>query len=231
MSCVYAHKNKINGKVYIGKSDIDPAVRWGKGKGYKSCRKFYCAIKKYGWDGFTHEILLDGLTKEQASEFEKMYIAAYNSVRDGYNIAPGGNGGNGIFGGMAIAEKKRKPICQYTIDGKFIAEYECANTAAKLLFGKKRDSGICQVCNGIGGSAHGYVWRYKEDSFDKYDVNKLVKKTKVWQCTAKGEKIKLFDSIAKAELETGARHSEIVRCCKGRRKTANGFKWIYAEVV
>lgn len=231
MSCVYVHKNKINGKVYIGKSDIDPVVRWGNGTRYRSCRKFYYAIKKYGWDGFTHEILIDNLTKEQASDYEKLFISMYDSIKNGYNISGGGDGGNGIFGGMATAEKMRRPICQYTIDGKLVAEYEGVNAAAKLLYGKKRDSSICQVCNGIGGSAHGYVWRYKEDSFDKYDVNKLVKKTKVWQCTAEGDKIKLFDSIAKAELETKTRHSEIVRCCKGKRKTANGFKWVYAEVI
>lgn len=231
MSCVYIHTNKTNGKVYIGKSDINPKTRWGNGNNYKHCKKFYYAIKKYGWDGFTHEILLDGLTKEQASEFEKMYITLYDSVRKGYNISSGGDGGNGIFGGLATREKLKKVVCQYSLDGKLIAEYDGANKAAQILYGKKRDSGIVQVCNGIGGSAHGFVWRYKGDSFDKYDVGVLVKKTSVWQCTVDGKRIKLFDSITEAEKQTNTRHSEIVRCCKGRRKTSNGFKWMYAGVV
>lgn len=231
MSCVYIHKNKINGKVYIGKSDINPKVRWGNGRNYKHCTKFYNAIMKYGWDSFTHEILLDDLTSSQASEFEKIYISLYDSINKGYNISAGGNGGNGIFGGLATREILRRPVCQYSLDGKLIAEYGGVNIAAQKLYGKKRDSGIVQVCNGIGGSAHGYIWRYKGDSFDKYNVTALVQKTPVWQCDLNGNKIKRFDSITDAETETGTRHSEIVRCCKGARKTSNGYKWVYAEVI
>ena len=231
MSCVYIHTNKTNGKVYIGKSDINPKVRWGNGKNYKHCKKFYNAIQKYGWNGFDHKILVDNISKEEASDYERLLIFLYNSVENGYNISCGGDGGSGIFGGMATAELLKRPVCQYTLDGELIAEYEGVNAAAKILFNKKRDSGICQVCNGIGCSAHGYVWRYKGDSFDKYDVSKLVKKTAVWQCDTTGNKIKLFDSITEAENETHTRHSEIVRCCKGQRKTSNGFKWVYAGVI
>ena len=52
--CVYVHTNKANGKKYIGITCRNPEVRWRNGAGYKRHPKFYAAIQKYGWDGFTH---------------------------------------------------------------------------------------------------------------------------------------------------------------------------------
>lgn len=67
MYTVYQHKNKINGKIYIGITMQKPEVRWGKnGNNYKSSPHFYSAIQKYGWDNFEHNILFTGLTKEEA---------------------------------------------------------------------------------------------------------------------------------------------------------------------
>lgn len=58
MNYIYIHKNKENGKVYIGQTKRDPERRWSKeGKYYRNCKRFYSAILKYGWDGFEHEIL------------------------------------------------------------------------------------------------------------------------------------------------------------------------------
>ncbi len=67
MYIVYQHKNKINGKIYIGITMQEPEKRWGSnGCNYKSSPHFYAAIKKYGWDNFEHNILFTNLTKKQA---------------------------------------------------------------------------------------------------------------------------------------------------------------------
>ena len=67
MYTVYQHKNKINGKVYIGITMQEPEKRWGvNGRNYKSSPHFYSAIQKYGWDNFEHNILFTNLTKEEA---------------------------------------------------------------------------------------------------------------------------------------------------------------------
>ena len=54
------------------------------------------AIKKYGWENFVGEILLDGLTYEEACQKEIELIAKYksNNSQYGYNISSGGAGSN-----------------------------------------------------------------------------------------------------------------------------------------
>ena len=63
-----------------------PEVRWNNGNGYKKNKKFYKDILYYGWeDGFSHEVLKDGLTSYQARELEHDLIKKYNSLDEGYN--------------------------------------------------------------------------------------------------------------------------------------------------
>ena len=85
--CVYKHTNKINGKVYIGKTCANPPEkRWrNDGSGYIKSPLFWKAIQKYGWDGFTHEIISTGLTKKRAEEMEIELILKYDSIKNGYN--------------------------------------------------------------------------------------------------------------------------------------------------
>ena len=83
---IYAHISP-NGKYYIGITKRDPPeLRWDEGRGYKKQRKFWNAIKYYGWDNFQHIILETGLSKKMAEYKETKYIEKYNSVENGYNV-------------------------------------------------------------------------------------------------------------------------------------------------
>lgn len=92
---VYAHINKINGKIYIGLTSKSPNQRWDNGKGYVYNSHFWSAIKKYGWDNFEHMIIFDDLTKEMAYVVEKELIKKYNTTDQnfGYNHLSGGDNG------------------------------------------------------------------------------------------------------------------------------------------
>lgn len=105
---VYAHKNKINKKIYIGITGQKPERRWRKGQGYKTSTYFYNAIQKYGWDNFEHIILQFDLTQQEAEEKEKYYIQKYNTLNDayGYNIKKGGKLNKGL------SKQGRKKISQ-----------------------------------------------------------------------------------------------------------------------
>lgn len=94
MYTVYMHTNKLNSKKYIG---ITCQIPWqkrfnGDGSGYKNCVHFWNAIKKYGWNNFTHTILDLVKTESEAVELEKYYISLYNTQNEdfGYNIKSGG---------------------------------------------------------------------------------------------------------------------------------------------
>lgn len=90
--CVYIHTDPV-GKVYIGRAVGDNVYvvnrnRWSNGHGYKTCPRFYDAIKLYGWDNIQHEIIEWGLTYKQVLERERYWIDRYNSTNQkyGYNI-------------------------------------------------------------------------------------------------------------------------------------------------
>lgn len=90
--CVYAHINKINGKIYIGQTCQDLNRRWRNGEGYKACTAFYRAIQKYSWDSFEHEIIASNLTLKEANRFEELLIEKLDTTNPdkGYNLRSGG---------------------------------------------------------------------------------------------------------------------------------------------
>lgn len=91
--CVYMHENRVNGKKYIGITSQKPTNRWMNGRGYKRCPFFYEAIRKYGWDGFKHEILFTALNQEIAEQILMKMIYKYQTYNPqyGYNTVADGD--------------------------------------------------------------------------------------------------------------------------------------------
>lgn len=51
----------------------------------------------------------------------------------------------------------------------------------------------------------------------------------VFQLDENGEIINKWKSAREAERQTGALYQNIYKCCRGKRKTAGGYSWKYAE--
>ena len=100
---IYKTTNLLNGKIYIGqhKSDLFDTDYYGSGKYFRR------ALKKYGKDNFSVEILEWCDSKELADEREVYYIQKSNSRNPsiGYNIAYGGEGGDLV---TCLPEDERK---------------------------------------------------------------------------------------------------------------------------
>lgn len=91
---VYAHINKINGKMYIGVTKRKLNVRWKtNGLGYIGNERFYEDIIRYGWDNFEHEVIASGLNKEEGENFEILLIEKLDTTNPdkGYNLQVGGS--------------------------------------------------------------------------------------------------------------------------------------------
>ncbi len=95
---IYKVTNTNNGKVYIGKTCQTVQQRWGRHlldakKGMDL--RFYRAIRKYGPEAFSVEIICQVQTEELVDEIEKQWIADLRSSEPefGYNGTLGGEGG------------------------------------------------------------------------------------------------------------------------------------------
>lgn len=173
---IYEHVSPC-GKRYIGVTSQKAGNRWKHGFGYTYNDYFTKAIKKYGWDNFEHNILFDGLTKEEASIREKELIAKYNTTnRDyGYNIADGGEGVAGykhsdkVKHQISVSMKGNdnclsESILQFDLKGNFIKEYPSISDASRET-GAPR-SGISDASNLKDNSRYssgGFIWLHKKD--------------------------------------------------------------------
>lgn len=122
MYTVYCHVFP-NGKRYVGITRTSVDRRWGNGENYSSCPLVYRAIKKYGWENVSHEILTEVSTLKEAEDKERHFIKVFDTQNPvhGYNVLPGADVsdnsatdemrqklGNGWRGKHRSEEEKRK---------------------------------------------------------------------------------------------------------------------------
>ena len=83
-----------NGKSYIGQTTqtLQKRKQQHKDKSKLNNNAFYHAIKKYGWNDITWEVIEDNIeTREQLNEREQYWISFYNTYKKGYNSTTGGD--------------------------------------------------------------------------------------------------------------------------------------------
>ena len=85
-----------NGKRYIGIS-CEPEKRWNGGHGYDTQQKMKRAIQSYGWNNIEHNIICEGLPKEQAEHLEMYLIDKLDTIDNGYNVSIGGDNINSYY--------------------------------------------------------------------------------------------------------------------------------------
>jgi len=96
MHYLYKITDNLNNKVYIGQSNKE-TERWRQHKYLarqdEPIQYIQRAIKKYGVENFTYEVIAMCLTQEDADWTETELIKQYDSQNKefGYNIAPGGD--------------------------------------------------------------------------------------------------------------------------------------------
>jgi group I intron endonuclease len=86
---IYKHTSP-SGKSYIGQTK-DYDRRCWQHQNRPGCRALNSSIKKYGWDNFQHELIMEGLSLEAANHWETVLIVEHNTLApNGYNLRTGG---------------------------------------------------------------------------------------------------------------------------------------------
>lgn len=118
MFCIYLIFNKVNGKIYVGKSQ-DAVVRFrdhlkiargGKEKYHGSYSYIHAALNKYGFDNFIVRVVEQDIFDEQSAfSKEKEWIEL---LKNGgyviYNLTDGGDGATG----HKMSEAGRKKLSE-----------------------------------------------------------------------------------------------------------------------
>ena len=225
---IYMHKNKINGKIYIGQTSQEPKKRWDNGRGYIDCSRFYNAILKYGWNNFEHIILYQNLSQKQANILEEQLIKQYNTQNDkyGYNIKAGGNNKHhteetkrkiGKANSKALKGNKwsqhQHEIMSKMFMGKgnpFYGKHHTEETKRKISESRK---GKC-----IGEEHPMYGKHHSKENLEKISKNRQGKGGKQVLCIETGE---IFNCMMDAARRYGLKTSAgIGQCCIGKAKSA-----------
>ena len=257
---IYKHTTP-NGKVYIGQTRNDLSDRWKNGKGYTCHRHgfFWKAIEKYGWDNIQHELLEDGLSKEEADSLEKHYIELYKSnLREfGYNSQTGGSSGyqyteeskKKISEGLkrhyeecgkpntekarrVLQEKQKRAIAQYDLQGNLIAIYDSALEAYEKTGVSNKNINHVVRSQGRIKQTGGFMWRYAEDAPDK--ITPYSNGIKVFYIDERTNILGVYENCSQASKATGICKSTIGNILKKRYKTSqimNGKSFVYGVLL
>jgi len=137
---IYKATNKINGKIYIGKTSrpLDKRV-------YDHCYRgsgtpIQKAIKKYGIQAFEWSIIDTAICKEILNEKEEYWISYLNSkAPNGYNLT---DGGDGQSKGFRHSEESKKKISEAG-KGHTVTK-EAREKLSNFLTGKKLAEETCK---------------------------------------------------------------------------------------
>lgn len=96
---IYKITNTINEKIYVGQTNKKIEERFAQhiNNALKGCNFHLSkALRKYGIDNFKIEEIKNNLSSEEANFYEMFYISKLKSSERniGYNMTPGGEGGN-----------------------------------------------------------------------------------------------------------------------------------------
>ena len=251
---IYAIKNEITQKYYIGQS-ININSRWNCHR-YELNNNIHInqhlqnSWNKYGESNFSFSII-ESCNAEDLDSREKYWISYFNSFKDGYNMDQGGQGTSGYKHTEEEISKMRRiqsplVVLQFDTSFNFINRYEGGASHVKKVLKYTKDS-ITARCehkrkNIIYKDSY---WVYEDEYlseqfsweqflknisyFTPQKHNKNLKVSqKICQYFLNKELIKTWDTYKELE-DSGFNRRPIRAICKKERnkKTYKGFIWAF----
>ena len=211
MAYIYKITNDINNKIQVGKTEYSIDKRFKehcRDSRKKQCenRPLYRAINKYGIEHFHIELVEETDIPE---EREVYWIKYFNSYFDGYNATLGGDGKVTLDYDLVIDTYQKLQNVTLTANELNIA----SSTVTYILKGKN-------------------IPIVSSSEISRQKTSKMVN-----QYNLNGEYIQTFPSMMAAAAALGkitdksknGASGHIADVCKGKRKSAYGFKWAWAN--
>lgn len=222
---VYKHTSP-GGKVYIGITGRSVSRRWHGGTAYRNNAHFYAAIKKYGWANFKHDILAEGLTRDEACAMEIRLIAEYNSTdpNKGYNLS---RGGDKTTLGYTMSPETRQRISQALIGkckGRPHTKEHTERIRAALQGHRCSEETREKLRQALGDrlQTEEARARQKENTPKGSDHHRATRVI----CLDTGV---VYSTIKDAAEAYGLGRSAVSACCRGLQQTAGGKRWQYLK--
>ena len=209
MSYIYKIINDVNDKVYIGKTAFSIQKRFQEHckdafRDRNEKRPLYSAIRKYGTDAFSVE-LIEECDDAIAADREAYWIGVYKAYSTGYNATLGGDG-KFLYDHEMIANHLKEHPYTYDVANEFGCCVEIVRNIAKQY--------------DIKLSSHDekrakFITAFTKDG-DKIQSFESTIQAAQW----------CFDNGKCATLNSGVR-SHISEVANGKRKSAYGYIWKY----
>lgn len=157
---IYITTNLVNNKRYIGQcsyNKVRTEFYLGSGK------HILAAIKKYGKENFTREVLCEAETLEELNRLERHYIKEYNAVksREFYNVSPGGKASLGFTGKKHTKERNEDLSRRYMGHKVSDRAREAVGRTGKITSKKMNSTTVtCPHCSKIGNLGPMHRWHF-----------------------------------------------------------------------
>ena len=222
INIVYLTLNTINRKIYIGVHSTNSDEVFD---GYLGCgvfvnktlnspkTPFQFAVKKYGFKAFERITLFKCNTIEEALEIESIIVnEEFLKRKDVYNAIVGGG----------LPPRLNKEVSQYSLDGKFIKQYDSIEIASKEV-GAAFSACISNALI-YKTVSFGYLWSYnKVDNLNISDFKNTIQKIEVNVYNENGEYLKSYDTLTEAAKDFSVKHTTISDAMKSGRKYKNFY--------
>lgn len=125
-------------------------------------------------------------------------------------------------------------VKQFSIDGKLLNVFKSIAEASRYLLGNENGiSGIVSCCKGKQHIAYGYVWRYIDNNFEDYSIQRKICKINIHKVNCyslDNQYICTYESVKDATNKLGLKSiSSIQESCTNHKKHARNFLWFYAD--
>lgn len=234
ISGIYKIYNLIDDKIYIGSSQYIQS-RWQAHRKLLKNQKHHSIhlqrwVNKYGIDNLIFEVVekcdIDFLIIR-----EQYYL---DTLKPKFNIRVDAKSNKGLKQSKEhtakMVEINSIPICQYTLDGKFIKLWKSTIEIERTL---GYDRGGIYACKKgkIQVTANGYRWKEYKGSIEDIEPlkNGLANKRIIHLIDDFGNILDTYNSMTEAGKRLNICPKHISCVCKGLRNHTFGYKFKYAD--